>query len=81
MQTVSPARARILAAINPLPAEAVPLDAAVGPVLARPAVAQPDQPPVDPVTMDRLALRYDEYAALERSFPNQETQLAGAPNQ
>ena len=79
MLTVSEARARILAAINALPAEAVPLDAAVGRVLARPAVAERDQPPFDRVTMDGIALRFDEYAALERSFPIQATQLAGAP--
>jgi molybdopterin molybdotransferase len=79
MLSTSEARARILAAIESLPVESVPLGEAIGRVLARPAVAERDQPPFDRVTMDGIALRYAEYAALERSFPIQATQLAGDP--
>ena len=79
MLSTTEARARILAAIEALPVESVPLGEATGRVLAKPAVAERDQPPFDRVTMDGIALRYDEYAALERSFPIQGTQLAGDP--
>ena len=79
MLTASEARARILAAIDPLPAETVPLADATGRVLAATAVAERDQPPFDRVTMDGIALSYAEYEEVERSFPIQATQLAGDP--
>ncbi len=79
MLTVAEARARILAAIEPLSAETVTLSDAVGRVLAKPAVAERDQPPFDRVTMDGIAVRFAEFAELERSFPIQATQLAGEP--
>ncbi len=79
MLNSSDARARILAAMKPLPTATVPLSAATGRVLAETAVAERDQPPFDRVTMDGIALRHAEYATLERSFPIQATQLAGDP--
>ncbi len=77
MLTTTEARKRILAAIAPMPAESVSLAASAGRVLARPVVAERDQPPFDRVMMEGIALRHAEYAALERSFPIQATQMAG----
>lgn len=79
MLTTGEARARILAAIKPLPATTVPLADATGRVLAEAAVAERDQPPFDRVTMDGIALRHADYATLTRSFPIQGSQFAGDP--
>ncbi len=58
--SVAEARARILAAFRPLPAETVPLAAALGRVLAGPVAARLTQPPVDVSAMDGYALRHGD---------------------
>ena len=57
MIPVAEARARILAALRPAPAETVPLGEAVGRVTATPVVARLTQPPADVSAMDGYALR------------------------
>lgn len=54
---VEDARARMLAQIAPLPAEAVPLPQAAGRVLAEGVTAPRDQPPFDASAMDGWAVR------------------------
>lgn len=53
---VEEARARILEKVKPLPAETVPLDKALGRVLAKPVKALRDQPPFDGSAMDGYAV-------------------------
>ncbi|MDI3306318.1 MAG: molybdopterin molybdotransferase MoeA [Acetobacteraceae bacterium] len=57
MLSVEEARARILAALSPTPAETVPLAAAWGRVLARPVLSRVTQPPADVSAMDGYAVR------------------------
>jgi molybdopterin molybdotransferase len=57
MLTVEEARARILAHISPLPAEAIPLTAALDRILAEDAVARDETPPFANSAMDGYALR------------------------
>jgi molybdopterin molybdotransferase len=54
--SIAEARARVLAAVRPLPAEDVPLDQALGRVLAEDARAEGDLPPFDSSAMDGYAL-------------------------
>jgi molybdopterin molybdotransferase len=56
MIPVEEALARVLALVQPLPVETVPLRAARGRVLALPAVATLDQPPFDASAMDGYAI-------------------------
>jgi molybdopterin molybdotransferase len=63
MLTVEEARARILAAITPrapLPAEAVPLTAALDRILAEDAIAHDETPPFINSAMDGYALRAED---------------------
>jgi molybdopterin molybdotransferase len=57
MLSVSEAQKIMLAAVTPLPAERVPLEAAFGSVLAEPVMAARDQPPYPASEMDGYALR------------------------
>ncbi|WP_431285878.1 molybdopterin molybdotransferase MoeA [Humitalea sp. 24SJ18S-53] len=57
MLSVEAARAKILAALSPLPAEVVALHEAAGRVLASAVVARLTQPPADVSAMDGYALR------------------------
>jgi len=77
--TVAEAKRRILAAVPALPTEQVALEDTVGRTLAQSVHAERDQPPFDRVMMDGIALSYDIFASLERSFPIQATQMAGDP--
>src|SRR4051794_5146112 len=54
--SIAEARSRVLAAVRPLPAEDVPLDQALGRVLAEDARAEGDLPPFDSSAMDGYAL-------------------------
>jgi molybdopterin molybdotransferase len=56
LMPVEDARARILAKVKPLGAESVPLDEALGRVLARPVKAISHQPPFDCSAMDGYAV-------------------------
>ncbi|MDQ0466462.1 molybdopterin molybdotransferase [Caulobacter ginsengisoli] len=61
--TVEEARARMLAAVTPLPAESIALAEADGRVLAQPVIAHRDQPPFDASAMDGWAVRRADLAA------------------
>ncbi|MEA2427351.1 MAG: molybdopterin molybdotransferase, partial [Thermoleophilaceae bacterium] len=54
--SIAEARERVLAAVRPLPAEDVPLEAALGRVLAEEARSEGDLPPFDSSAMDGYAL-------------------------
>ena len=60
---VAEARARILAAFEPLPGEQVSLSGAPGRVLSRPVAARRTQPPADVSAMDGYAARAADIAA------------------
>ncbi len=60
MLALDEARARILGALSPTPAETVALPEAWGRVLARPVLARLTQPPADVSAMDGYALRAAE---------------------
>ena len=68
--TVEEARTAILAAVpGPLPEEDVPVDAALGRVLARPVVAAVTLPPWDNSAMDGYALRAADVASATEEAP------------
>ncbi|MCW2236739.1 molybdopterin molybdotransferase MoeA [Azospirillum canadense] len=69
MISVAEARARILAAFAPLPAETVALPDALGRVLAEPVVARLTQPPFAASSMDGWAIRAADIAAAEADHP------------
>ncbi len=79
MLDTAEAKQRILSAVDDLPSESVPLEMANGRTLRQTVLAERDQPPFDRVTMDGIALSYDHYETLVRSFPIQGTQMAGDP--
>src|SRR3954447_10756052 len=54
--SIAEARERVLAAVRPLPPEDVPLDAALGRVLAEDARSEGDLPPFDSSAMDGYAV-------------------------
>lgn len=57
--------------------ELVPLEHASGRVLAEDVVADRDIPPYDRVTMDGIAIRYDDFKKGTRTFAIKGTQAAG----
>ena len=70
LPTVEEARSAILAAVpGALPEEDVPVDAALGRVLARPVVAAVTLPPWDNSAMDGYALRAADVAAATEEAP------------
>jgi molybdopterin molybdotransferase len=70
----------LIASRMPLwPAARVPLDACADRVLAENVVAERDQPPFDRVTMDGIAIAYDDWGAGIRRFAHAGTQAAGSP--
>ncbi len=69
MITVAQARARILAAFAPLPAETVALPDALGRVLADPLVARLTQPPFAAAAMDGWAVRAADVAGATGATP------------
>ena len=72
LRTVEEARAAILAAVRgPLPEEDVPVDAALGRVLARPVVAAVTLPPWDNSAMDGYAIRAGDVAGATDAAPAQ----------
>src|SRR4051794_41934250 len=54
--SIAEARERVLAAVRPLPAEDVPLDSALGRVLADDARSEENLPPFDSSAMDGYAV-------------------------
>ncbi|PWC32472.1 gephyrin-like molybdotransferase Glp [Azospirillum sp. TSO35-2] len=69
MISVAEARARILSAFAPLPAETVALPDALGRVLAEPVVARLTQPPFHAAAMDGWAVRAADIAAATALAP------------
>jgi len=63
MLSVEEARARILAALSPTPAETVALPEAAGRVAARPVISRVTQPPADVSAMDGYAVRAGDAVA------------------
>lgn len=57
---------RLLAGVEPLPAEAVPIDQCAGRVLAQPLLARLTQPPFAAAAMDGYAIRWADLHALWR---------------
>ncbi len=78
MTTPAEAEAAIAANMPASGSENLPLAAVAGRVLARRAHADRDQPPFDRVTMDGIALRYEDYASGQRQFRIAGTIAAGA---
>jgi len=72
---IDEARSRVLAAVRPLPAEQVALEAALGRVLAAPAVAGESLPPFDASAMDGFAVPDGQPATLRIAGESR----AGAP--
>ncbi|RIV25557.1 molybdopterin molybdenumtransferase MoeA [Fibrisoma montanum] len=64
-----------------LPTESVSLAAATGRVLQEPVLADRDFPPFDRVSMDGIAIRYEQYAGGARLFRIAGAQFAGQPQQ
>lgn len=78
MLSVADAYQQILATARPLPAEIVPLAAAVGRILRQEITADRDFPPYNRVTMDGIAINFAALEAGHTTFPIERTQLAGA---
>src|SRR5688500_3416974 len=57
--------------------ESVPLETSVNRVLAESVYADRDFPPFDRVSMDGIAIQFDEFTAGRREFPIEFTQAAG----
>ena len=68
MISVEEAKARVLAGVVPLPAETVPLPAALGRVLAADVAARLTHPPADTSAMDGYAARSTDLGALPASL-------------
>jgi len=79
MITVAEATNTILAHTKDFGTESVPLERAVGRVLAQNLEADRDFPPFTRVTMDGIAINYHAYADGKRSFPVEGIQAAGEP--
>ena len=69
MLTVDEARARILATIEPLGTETIPLEQASGRVLAEPFISQSDLPSFDNSSVDGFALRAADVSSASREAP------------
>ena len=59
--------------------ETVAVERAIGRVLRQSVRAERDQPPFDRVTMDGIAIAYDDFDRGTRQFAVQATQAAGDP--
>ena len=61
MVTVQEASAIIQAHVQDFGTERIPLDAALGRILREPIKADGELPPFDRVTMDGIAIRYEDF--------------------
>src|SRR4051812_32815676 len=77
--SIAEARARVLSALRPLAAEDVPLDAALGRVLAEDARAEGDLPPFDSSAMDGYAVVAGEAGELPVVGESRAGRPAGRP--
>ncbi len=73
------AERRILGHLRELPVAARPLGELAGATLAEDIRAERDQPPFDRVTMDGIAIAFDDWRAGQRRFRVAGTQAAGRP--
>lgn len=79
MKTVQEITEIILANARDYGVETIPLGQCVGRVLAEDLVADRDFPPFDRVSYDGIAIRFEDYANGQRTFPIIGMQAAGAP--
>ncbi len=79
MLSTAEAQRAILAAMPRLDTESVSLESVVGRVLRQSVVTERDQPPFDRVTMDGIAIRFEDFEAGRREFRIKGTQHAGDP--
>ena len=79
MLTTAEALETILAAMPALPADVCDASAATGRVLRQSVIAERDQPPFDRVTMDGIAIAFNEFDAGAREYGIQAMQAAGDP--
>jgi molybdopterin molybdotransferase len=77
MTGVAEAEALITAHMPRRPVEQLPIQAAVGRILAEPIRAERDQPPFDRVTMDGIAIASSAWAKGRRAFGIEAVQAAG----
>ncbi|MFG6475197.1 gephyrin-like molybdotransferase Glp [Microbacterium sp. P06] len=69
LRTVEAQLGRVLAAVRPLPVEALPVTASLGRTLAEPVIAAGDIPLFDNSAMDGFAVRYADVAAAAPETP------------
>lgn len=81
MTTVEQATQIVLQNALSFPDEMVPLADAPGRLLREPLAADRDFPPFDRVSMDGIAIRFEAFAAGQRTFPIEGMQAAGAVQQ
>jgi molybdopterin molybdotransferase len=79
MISVKEATEAIFAHLSPIKIIASPLDGAVGKVLAEGIKADRDLPPFDRVTMDGIAVRFEEWERGRRDFLIEKIVAAGTP--
>jgi molybdopterin molybdotransferase len=77
MISVSEAEALIRSRLARFPTESRPIDSVGGAILREPIIAERDQPPFDRVTMDGMAIRFDDFAHGTRRFAVTGMQAAG----
>lgn len=64
-----------------LSSETIPMASALGRILAEPISADRDFPPYNRITMDGIAIRFEDFAEGNRQFAIQGIQAAGDPQQ
>lgn len=79
MTEIYDAERLILSRMPAAPSVLEPIEQCVGRVLAEDVHAERDQPPFDRVTMDGIAIAYDDFASGVRRFTYAGTQAAGEP--
>lgn len=80
MISVSEATQAILVHLHSPQIVSLPIEKAIGSVLAEPIQADRDFPPFDRVTMDGIAIAYEEYNKGKRAFLIERTLAAGEPS-
>jgi molybdopterin molybdotransferase len=77
MISAGEAESLIRARLAGFPSQHRSIDSAAGAILREPILAERDQPPFDRVTMDGIAIRFDDFARGTRSFAVAGMQAAG----
>ncbi|MEQ9232406.1 MAG: molybdopterin molybdotransferase MoeA [Cyclobacteriaceae bacterium] len=81
MITVEEANQIVLSNCIDFGIEEIPLFEAMGRILREPIVADRDFPPYDRVTMDGIAIRYEDFQKGQRQFEVKGMAVAGSPQQ